>query len=391
MSSHKDFENYIENVYSFKKMFKDKCSVFNIENQPHVLPIVERIIVIGDVHGDLKMMLKVLKLSKVIDDNEDWIGGETVVVQVGDQIDRCRYNGVPCNLKGATYKDEGNDWVILKYFTKLHQQAQKHGGAVYSLLGNHELMNVNGDFRYVSYEGLREFDNLTFEELSSTDDVYENKIISQIKKTEVKFSDGEEARRWAFAPGNPISEFLACSRQMALIIGPYLFVHAGVLPTIAKKYSVKSLNQLMSLYLFDLLKNKAEYHDIFSSSDVSPLWNRVFGNMGKTLNTSEESDNSACESLLKPLNKIYKVDKIFVGHTPMLEHGISNVCNGKIWLTDYGLSKAFDIFEKKSETDSESYDRRSTREAQVLEILNIKQVDKETKKETYKETINILK
>lgn len=391
MASHKDFEDYIDNVYNFKKVFKDKCSVFNIENQPHVLPLVERIIVIGDIHGDLKMMLKVLKVAKVIDENDNWIGGETVVVQVGDQIDRCRYNGVPCNLEGATYKDEGNDWKILKYFTKLHQQAQKQGGAVYSLLGNHELMNVNGDFRYVSYKGLREFDDFTFEEASSSDEIYNKAIISKIKKTKVEFEDGEDARRWAFAPGNPISEFLACTRQMALIIGPYLFVHAGVLPTIAKKYSVKSLNQLMSLYLFDLIKNKAEYHDIFSSSDVSPLWNRVFGNMGKTLNTSEESDNSACDSLLNPLKKIYKVDKIFVGHTPMMEHGISNVCDGKIWLTDYGLSKAFDIFEKKSETDSERYDRRSAREAQVLEILNVKQVDKVTKKETYKETINVLK
>ena len=122
--------------------------------------------------------------------------------------------------------------VILQYFTKLHHQAQKVGGAVYSLLGNHELMNVKGDFRYVSYEGLKEFDDYKYEDEEG------NKVNYFINEQGEKeqFQSGEQARRWTFSPGNPISEFLACTRQMALIIGSNLFVHAGVLPSIAKKY-----------------------------------------------------------------------------------------------------------------------------------------------------------
>ncbi len=360
-SSHKDLEDYIENVYNFKKIWADKCAKYDIKSQSHVLPPVKRIIVIGDIHGDWEMTLKVLRIAKVIDKSNNWVGGETVVVQVGDQVDRCRYSGIPCNRKGATSPDEGSDWKILQYFTKLHQQALKVGGAVYSLVGNHELMNVKGDFRYVSYEGLREFDN------------YEKPDGTIIK-------DGEEARRWAFNFGNPISEFLACTRQVALIIGSNLFVHAGVLPKIAKKYSVKNLNQIMSLYLLDKLNKPNEYKDIFNSTDYSPLWNRVFGNMGvqkyqkasKYLDLAETKNK--CESLLNPLKEIYKVDKIFVGHTPLLENGIGSVCDGKIWLTDYGLSKAFDKFDKtstQSSSDSdEKYHRNHAREAQVLEILD---------------------
>lgn len=374
MSSNKDFENLIDNVYNFKKIWKDKCLIYDIKSQPHVLPAVKRIIVIGDIHGDWDMCQKVLKVAKLIDNKGNWIGGDTVVVQVGDQVDRCRYSGVPCNKEGATDFDEGNDWKILQYFTKLHQQAQKVGGAVYSLLGNHELMNVKGDFRYVSYEGLKEFDNYKYKnEKGKMVDYYIDE-----NKDKIKFKDGEEARRWAFKPGNPISDFLACTRQMALIIGSNLFVHAGVLPSIAKKYSVKNLNQLMSLYLFDKLNKPSEYSDIFDSADYSPLWNRVFGNIGKqkydksTKYLDLSNPESKCESLMEPLKEIYKVDKIYVGHTPLLENGITSVCNGKVWLTDFGLSKAFDKFDNNSNSDSSSdeHQRNHNRHAQVLEILN---------------------
>lgn len=334
----KDLEEYFNNVYSFNKIWEDKCSKYGVESQPSILPPVKRIIVIGDIHGDWNMTLTVLKIAKLIDNNNDWIGGETVVVQVGDMVDRCRYSGTPCNIQGATENDEGNDFKILKYFTELHKQARKVGGAVYSLMGNHELMNVKGDFRYVSYEGLREFDNF------KTSD---GRIIK----------DGDEARRWAFAPGHDVSEFLACTRQMALIIGSNLFAHAGVLPRIAKKYNVTRLNQIMSLYLFDMLEKTSDYHDIFEASESSPLWNRVYGNMGSHKNDSDTNDK--CDKLLKPLEKLYKVGRIYVGHTPMMKGGITNVCNGKVWLTDVGLSSAFNKF-----------DNEHTREAMILEILD---------------------
>ena len=92
------------------------------------------------------------------------------------------------------------------------------------------------------------------------------------------FKDGKEARKWAFDLGNPISEFLACTRQVALIIGSNLFVHGGILPQIAKKYSVKNLNELMSLYLLDKLDGKQSKDFIYSN--ISPLWTRKFGNIG---------------------------------------------------------------------------------------------------------------
>ena len=353
ISNHEKNDDYIENILDFKLLWDNKCSKYNIQSQPSILPKVSRIIVIGDIHGDLKMTYETLQTANLIDDSKNWCGGDTVVVQVGDQIDRCRYtNSIPCKSKHATIDDEGNDYHILKYFTELHYQAQKVGGAVYSLLGNHELMNVQQNLNYVSYKGFEEFNNY-------------------IKPDNTIIEDGEEARLWAFKKGNPISEFLACTRQVALIIGSNLFVHAGILPHIAKKYNVSNINKIMTLYLLDKIntddtenKENFDYSDIFNPSEYSPLWNRMFGNIGleKYNDNIDVDTDTICNSLINPLEKIYNVGKIYVGHTPLMDKGISSLCDNKIWLTDYGLSSAFNKFDGNS--------RSKIRNAHVLEIID---------------------
>ena len=373
--AHEQMNEHINDIYKFDKKFTDKCSkealskhfndsmfdsmnneVFEsiFKSQPDELPAVERIIVIGDIHGDLKMAHELLKVGGLIDNNGNWIGGDTVVVQVGDQVDRCRYSGIPCNQKEATPDDEGNDWAIIKFFTKLNYQASKDGGAVYSLLGNHELMNVNGDFRYVSYEGINEFSK--------------NGQYNKDSKKPIA-NNSNHARRNAFKPGHPIADFLGCTRKVALKIGSNLFAHAGVLPSVAEKYSIKSINQIMSLYLWKIIKAKGSFGEILSTHEHSPLWNRVYGNIGlDTYKTTTSVNNDECDKHLLPLNQIYKVDKIYVGHTPLLQHGIGSACNDRLWLTDYGSSRAFDKFDK-SYSESSNYHRDAIREAQVLEIL----------------------
>lgn len=355
VKKHKDLQERIEAVYKFQSEFKTICSQYydddaNIE-QPSILPQVERIIVLGDVHGDWNKLIGALKLGKVIDEDNNWNGGTTVVVQVGDQIDRCRYvkGGPACDKKEATLNDEPHDWKILQFFTRLHKQAIKKGGAVYSLMGNHELMNVQGDMRYVSYQGFKEFEN------------YKKSDGTIIK-------DGEQARRWAFKPGNHISEFLACTRQVALIIGKNLFVHAGIIPKLAKKYSVQNINQLMSLYLLDKLKTKTQYADIFSQSKETPLWTRTLGNIGlKQYSTENISDtdkkktSAICNVNLNVVKKVYNIDKIYIGHTPLLSHGMGSICNGDVWMTDYGQSNAFGQF-------------KTNNMIQVLQILNDNEV-----------------
>ncbi len=315
---------------NFNKIYKSKCSKYKLF--PSTLPPADRIIVIGDIHGDFNMLIRCLKIAKLIDNDYNWIGGETIVVQVGDQIDSCRFmtKGSVNNCNNTTIEnDNPDDLNILYFMTKLHKKASNDGGAVYSLIGNHELLNSLGDLSYVSHNNLRAFDNY---------------------KTEsgVIIKDGYQARHFAFTPGNEIANFLACTRKIALVIGSNLFVHGGVVPYIAHKYKIDDMNKLLTLFLLGEIEQPEYFTDLFISGKTSPLWTRLFG-----------MKVNNCENLMTPLKEVYNVNKIYVGHTPQLKKGIHSQCNDSIWMTDIGLSRAF-----------EKYKKNNIKYVQVLEILN---------------------
>ena len=69
------------------------------------------------------------------------MGGDLVVVQTGDILDR------------GDQEEE-----IFQLFQALQQQAQAAGGAVHVLNGNHELMNAYLDYRYVTEAGFQDFE-----------------------------------------------------------------------------------------------------------------------------------------------------------------------------------------------------------------------------------------
>ena len=62
---------------------------------------ISRIVVIGDVHGDWRATIRALKIAGVVgvtDEKRDsgkliWKGGSTIVVQMGDQVDRKNRSG----------------------------------------------------------------------------------------------------------------------------------------------------------------------------------------------------------------------------------------------------------------------------------------------------------
>ena len=84
-------------------IYQQTCKDFN--KLPSILPPVKRIIVLGDLHGDWKLTIESLKIAKLINTKLNWVGGDTIVVQLGDQIDSCRFVGIPCNLSHTRFLD----------------------------------------------------------------------------------------------------------------------------------------------------------------------------------------------------------------------------------------------------------------------------------------------
>ncbi|HET6585403.1 MAG TPA: metallophosphoesterase, partial [Nannocystaceae bacterium] len=161
-------------------------------------PAPVRLVAIGDLHGDLEATRRAFRLARVVDERDRWTGGKTVVVQTGDQLDR------------------GDDEpAILDFLERLAREADASGGAVIVLNGNHEVMNVLGDFRYVTDDGFRDFADGAGADLASAG--------------LAELPERTRGRAAAFAPGSPMAKRLA-ARSIAAVVGSTAFAHGGVLP-----------------------------------------------------------------------------------------------------------------------------------------------------------------
>ena len=118
-------------------------------------PNCDRLVIIGDIHGDIKRLKTILIDAKIINNNIEWIAEppNTVVVQMGDQVDSL-------NRDESIAEWEVLDDVEVIYFTNLLDKfAQSKGGRFISIIGNHEFMNVIGNYSYVSNKSMANNEN----------------------------------------------------------------------------------------------------------------------------------------------------------------------------------------------------------------------------------------
>ena len=102
---------------------------------------------LGDLHGDWGKTISALELAGAINSSEftsgepiGWAGGDRIVVQLGDVLDR---------------KD--SELGIANLLDCLAVQAEVAGGKLLRILGNHELMNAAGDLRYATAVGTQQY------------------------------------------------------------------------------------------------------------------------------------------------------------------------------------------------------------------------------------------
>ena len=255
-------------------IFSLLLSCHNAIEQPQQQMPSKRLFAIGDVHADLQATKEVLILAGIIDKEYKWIAENTIVVQTGDLTDR--------GPDGDT---------ILEFIKRLEKEAPLKNSQLITLIGNHESMNLLGDWRYVSKEDISNFGGL--------------------EKRKVAFSTGGKWREW----------FL--SHDAVTKVQNTVFVHGGITEEYAK-LGIEEINQQIKQALIQ--GNKSE----ILSAD-GPLWYRGY---------LREDETVACAHLKRTLDQL-RAKRMVVGHTTQRSGQIAHRCSGALIGIDTGISNHY--------------------------------------------------
>jgi len=190
----------------------------------------ESLVAIGDVHGDFNNFVAILQHIGLIDKQDHWTGGKTTFVQTGDLLDR-----------GSKPR------LVMDLMMALEKEAPAAGGRVVGLLGNHEMMNIMGDLRYVTPENYASFaDSKSEERQKSAYQQYvkwrdsHGSLLAELSQpmelTEAEWMArhplGFVEQREAFSSQGSYGKWL---RQHAALakIGSVIFLHGGIHPNLA--------------------------------------------------------------------------------------------------------------------------------------------------------------
>jgi TPR repeat protein len=285
------------------------------QEYPDLWTGVSRIVAVGDVHGDYEQFVGVLESAGLIDGSANWTGGKTHLVQTGDIVDR-----------GPDSR------AVLDLLIKLQQQAEAAGGAVHTLLGNHEAMNLYGDLRFVSPG---EFASYAGNPASAVRAVsyqdYKGKLTenakldSAIPQTDLSHVPGYAEQRAAFSNDGPYGRLLR-SGNAVVKIDRTLFLHAGLGPKYAN-WSLDAINNEVR----DELRDLSRLHGGIVTDAEGPLWFQGLA----------EGDEKKFEPLVDALLKNFDVDRIVIGHT-YAQAAITPRFGGRVVLIDIGLSRVYD-------------------------------------------------
>lgn len=320
---------------------------------------VERVVAIADVHGAYDAMVETLGNVGVLDENLGWAGGETYLVIVGDLLDR-----------GPRSRD------ALDLLMRLEGEAEAAGGKVQVLIGNHEMMNMIGDLRYVSKS---EYEAFAGDESRPQRDrwfrAWERRAGPGVPNLRQRFDSafprGYFALREAFGPDGIYGKWLL-EKNVIAVVNRTAFVHGGLPPVVANLgldgvnrglkqdlvdyvVAVATLTRAEVLLLTDSFYDHEDIVENYmppldTSQEVldalatvrklgeaevlhsdGPLWYR--GNVG----CSEIIEGHQLQASLDAIG----ADRVVVGHTPTPSRKVLQRFGGRVIEVDTGMLSAY--------------------------------------------------
>jgi len=259
----------VDDTIMFRGFCHDTNSLYAVATnepilEPDIVNNVSKIVTVSDIHGRYDIFEDILIKSKVIDENLNWIFGDGHLVIDGDIFDR-------------------GDYVTecLWLFYRLEQEARKAGGAVHTMLGNHELMVLRADNRYINekyLKGIVEVTAISHEDL---------------------FSKRSALGRWLR------------SKHTVIKLNDILFVHGGIAPSIMDRgLSISDINDEVRLNI-DISKDSQQFSKLarYLFGSEGPFWYR--GYFEERENKYAKTNDEDIDNLLS----YFDVKTIVVGHT----------------------------------------------------------------------------
>ena len=263
-----------------------KCGLFsNVHSQENQNYVIEYtgdfdVAAMSDFHGQFDLMMSILKNNGIVDDKGEWTFGNGHFVITGDIFDR-----------GEKVTE------ILWFIYELERQAEKAGGRVHLLLGNHEVMVLNGDLRYLhpKYVEVARILNTPFEDL--------------IGKSTI------------------LGDWLR-SKPVLVKVNDMLFAHGGFHPELAEqKRSLEEINQVFKEHLVkrELPKPREGFAQYLHKRN-GPIWYRGYF-----------KDDGAHEAEIELLLKHFDIKHLVVGHTSQKQ--IETRFKGKVIAIDSSIKR----------------------------------------------------
>jgi len=296
---------------------------------------IEKIIVVGDIHGDYDRFIEILKATGVVDDELHWAAGNAHFVQTGDVMDR-----------GPDARK------ILDLLMRLEKESEEAGGKVHVLLGNHEELNLTGSaFSNPDYVTRDQFVSFLPESYRrQQEDSLRKKIVEARRRGRRTSGELSLDALWNSQLKSPSAQRLYVLNlneeygpwllrlNVAIKINDVVYVHGGI----SEKYSKWGLKEINDRYRMELtdicraLRNAAPPR-IAQPSIVyrgdSPLWYRELATV------PEEDLTEEVDAILENLG----AKAMVIAHTPKIARTPKDMqrFGGRVWIVDTGIARAY--------------------------------------------------
>lgn len=322
---------------------------------------VSRVVAFGDVHGAYDALAALLQTSEVIDADLAWTGGATHLVSVGDLLDR-----------GADSRR------VMDLLIRLESEAAAAGGRVHVVLGNHELMNLIGDLRYVA-EG--EYLAFAEDETDAMRDAAFARLAASAEPPpsrqdfDARYPRGYFAHRAAFASDGEYGAWLL-DKPAIVVIDSTAFVHGG-LPALVAETTLNELNTRLTATLERYLELRSELaeRNLLDPIDMQEDLSRIQAALASdapAATSAAAPQRALLEQFVelaaspelnaegplwyrgsvycKPILEVSTLDaalarlgveRVVVGHTPTVDRRVRSLHDGRTIMLDTGMLASY--------------------------------------------------